>query len=72
MFSSCSETEHFSGKRKHGRNLGGRPDPLVFSMLKKIKNKKKTLGLLPKHSKSYPFPFKEKIISFCFCFYFIG
>ena len=40
MFSSCSETEHFSGKRKHGRNLGGRPDPLVFSMLKKIKNKK--------------------------------
>lgn len=35
MFLPYSETEHFSGKRKHGRNLGGLPDTLVFSMLKK-------------------------------------
>ena len=40
MFLLYSETEHFSGKRKHGRNLGGLPDALVFSMLK---NKTKQL-----------------------------
>lgn len=44
MFLPYSETEHFSGKRKHGRNLGGLPDTLVFSMLKK---KTKTQNFRP-------------------------
>ena len=48
-------------------------DPIHLCFPRKKKKQKTTLGLFPKHLKSYPFPFKEKkFILFLFLLYWIN
>ena len=71
MFSSYSETA-FLWKKKTWKKLGRATRSTCVFHVKK-KKQKTTLGLFPKHLKSYPFPFKEKkFILFLFLLYWIN